>query len=56
MRGAPVPGHPVLFVIHDGQLFLFHSLESRGAFLARPDTTIEAARSAWPKVARTLVP
>jgi YHS domain-containing protein len=55
-RGVPVPGHPTLFVAHDGRLFLFSSPENRKAFLARPELIAAAAWSAWPKVRSTLVP
>jgi YHS domain-containing protein len=54
-RGAPVPGHPALFVIHDGRLYLFQKPENREAFIAAPQTTIEAARSFWPNARRSLV-
>jgi len=54
-RGAPVPGHPALFVIHDGRLYLFQKAENREAFIIAPQTTIEAARSFWPNARRSLV-
>jgi hypothetical protein len=55
VRGAPVAGHPTLFVVHEGQLFLFYQPENRTRFLAEPTAAIEAARSAWPLVRRSLV-
>lgn len=54
-RGAPVPGHPTLFVIHDGRLYLFQKPEHRESFIATPQTTIEAARAYWPNARRSLV-
>lgn len=54
-RGVPVAGHPVLFVVYEGQLFLFYQPESREKFLAAPEASIEAARSAWPIARRSLV-
>ena len=54
-RGAPVPGHPTLFVIHDGHLYLFQKAEHREMFIATPQTTIEAARAYWPNARRSLV-
>lgn len=54
-RGAPVPGHPTLFVIHDGRLYLFQKAEHRETFIATPQITIEAARAYWPNVQRSLV-
>jgi hypothetical protein len=55
VRGAPVAGHPSLFVVHEGQLFLFYQPENRERFLAGPAAAIEAARSSWPLVRRSLV-
>jgi hypothetical protein len=54
-RGVPVAGHPAIFVIRDGQLFLFQRPEHRDAFLAQPAAAIEAARTSWPLVRRSLV-
>ena len=54
-RGAAVAGHPALFVIHDGRLYLFQKTENREAFIIAPQTTIEAARSFWPNARRSLV-
>lgn len=55
IRSAPVEGHPGIFAIHDGRLYLFHKPENRAAFLADPAGSIEAARTAWPTVRRSLV-
>ena len=55
LRGAPVAGHPAIFAMHDGRLFLFHRPENRAAFLADPAGSIEGARAAWPVVRRSLV-
>jgi len=55
IRGVPVEGHPTIFAVHDGRLFLFHKPENRSAFLADPGGSIEAARTAWPTVRRSLV-
>jgi hypothetical protein len=55
VRNAPVAGHPATFVVHKGQLFLFHTPETREKFLADPGGAVEAARSAWPLVRRSLV-
>ena len=54
-RGAPVAGHPALFVVHENQLFLFHQPENRAKFLTEPNAVIDAARLAWPLVRRSLV-
>ncbi len=55
MRGAPVAGHPAIFAVHEGRLFLFQTPEHRDAFLAGPDAVVEAAQANWPRVRRTLV-
>jgi YHS domain-containing protein len=55
VRGAPVAGHPTMFVVHGGQLYLFHQPENRAKFIAEPNAAIDAARSAWPLVRRSLV-
>jgi hypothetical protein len=55
VRGAPVAGHPTMFVVHGGHLYLFHQPENRAKFIAEPNSVIDAARSAWPLVRRSLV-
>lgn len=54
-RGVPVAGHPAIFAVHGGRLFLFQQPENRAEFLAKPDTVVEAARMNWPNVRRSLV-
>lgn len=54
-RGAPVAGHPSIFTIHEGRLYLFQKDEHRAAFLAAPADTIAAAQANWPRVRRSLV-
>ena len=54
-RAAPVAGHPAIFAVHDGELFLFHRPENLAAFRADPRATIDAASAAWPLVRRSLV-
>ena len=55
IRNAPVAGHPAIFAVHDGRLYLFHRPENRAAFIADPAGSAEAARTAWPAVRRSLV-
>jgi hypothetical protein len=55
VRGAPVPGHPTIFAVHEGKLYLFQKLEHRVSFLAAPDAAIDAARANWPRARRSLV-
>ena len=54
VRGAATPGHPELWLIADGHLYLFYSEEARSAFARDPDSAIEAAERHWPGVARTV--
>jgi hypothetical protein len=53
-RGASVPGHPFVWAVSDGRLYLFYSEEARAAFLADPGGIIEAAERKWPDVARSI--
>ena len=55
-RGVATPGHPQLWLRHADRLFLFHSVESRDAFLADPDTALAAAEARWREVENALVP
>jgi hypothetical protein len=55
-RGASAPGHPELWVIAEGRLFLFYSAASRDAFADDPGSAIDAADRGWPAVLRRLVP
>ncbi len=56
IRGVPVAGHPTVFAVYRDELFLFTNAESREEFLQRPEPLLQAARTAWPAVRRTLVP
>lgn len=56
VRGVPVAGHPAVFAIYRNQLFLFTTEESRREFLQRPDALLQAARTSWQDVRKTLVP
>lgn len=53
-RGASVAGHPMIWTVAGGRLYLFYSEEARAAFLAEPDRVIEAATRKWPEVARSI--
>ena len=53
-RGAATPGHPELWLVADGALYLFYSEEARAAFLRDPEHVIEAAERHWPAVAETV--
>ena len=54
VRDAATPGHPELWLIADGQLYLFYSDEARQAFASNPESAIEAAERHWPAVARSI--
>jgi hypothetical protein len=55
-RGVATPGHPQLWLRHADRLFLFHSVESRDAFVVDPTTALTAAEARWPEVQKALVP
>ena len=54
-NGVPVPGHPHLFAIVEGQLYLFRRAENRERFLANAGFRREAERL-WPEIQRLLSP
>ena len=53
--GVPVPGHPHLFAIVEGQLYLFRRAENRERFLANAGFRREAERL-WPEIQGLLSP
>jgi hypothetical protein len=55
-RGASAPGHPELFLVANGRLFLFRTPEARKAFQVDPDSVIDIADRQWPGVLKSLTP
>lgn len=55
-RGVAVPGHPSLWAIAEGRLYLFYSDEARAQFAEDPEQAIDAAERHWREVLETLVP
>jgi hypothetical protein len=55
-RGASTPGHPLMFLLARGQLYLFYNAEARDAFAADPDNLRRAAEENWATVQRQLAP
>jgi hypothetical protein len=55
-RGVAVPGHPSLWLIAEGRLYLFYSDEARAQFAGDTEQAIDAAERHWPEVVGTLVP
>lgn len=53
--GVPVAGHPHLFAVMEGRLYLFRREENRILFVANPAHRQEAERL-WPEVQRQLSP
>jgi len=53
-RNRTVPGHPLIWTIEDGRLYLFYSEQNREAFLADPGRILTAAERKWPVIARDL--
>lgn len=47
-RGVATPGNPLVWLIHDQRLYLFHAPETRAAFLANPREAITAGLDRWP--------
>lgn len=55
-RGAGTPGHPELWAVAEGRLYLFYSAAAREAFLRDPGLAIDAAERGWPAALKTLAP
>jgi hypothetical protein len=55
-RGVAVPGHPELWFVTGARLYLFHTPESRAAFIVDAERTIATADRKWPAVRLTLSP
>jgi len=55
-RGAATPGNPLIWLIADERLYLFHNPQAQAAFLADRRGITEAADARWPEVTRQLVP
>lgn len=55
-RGIGTPGHPELWRVYGGRLYLFYNADARAAFATDPEEAIGAAEAKWPDVLRTLVP
>lgn len=55
-RGVGTAGHPEIWAIHGGRLYLFYDEKARAAFLAAPDEAVRRADETWAEVLRTLVP
>lgn len=55
-RGVATPGHPEFWVVFNRHLLLFHSAETRAAFLESPERLMEVASAKWPEVVARLVP
>lgn len=53
-RGTSVPGHPLVWAVIGGRLYLFYNDSARAAFVAEPGRLIEAAERKWSEVARTI--
>ncbi len=55
-QGAATPGHPELWLIRGGRLYMFHSSEAREAFLKAGDSAVALAEKHWPQVVNRLIP
>jgi hypothetical protein len=54
MRGASVPGHPLIWALAGERLYLFYNDKARAEFLVDPGRVIDSAVRKWPAVARTI--
>ena len=52
-RNRSVPGHPQVWAVAGGRLYLFYSAENRAEFLADPGGVLARAERVWPVVQRT---
>jgi hypothetical protein len=55
-RGVTVAGDPRVWLIVEGRLYLFYTLEHRAAFAADAEDLIATAERQWPALQRTLSP
>ena len=55
-RGVGIPGHPQLWFVFGGRLYLSHTVQSQAALVLDADRTISAADRKWPSVRLTLSP
>jgi len=53
-RGVAVPGHPEIWLVAAGRLYLFATPTARGAFVADATEITAAADRTWPAVALKL--
>ena len=53
-RERAVPGHPLIWRIVDGRLYLFYSEQNRAAFLADSARVLTAAERKWPAVEQSI--
>lgn len=49
-RGVATAGNPLVWLVHDGRLFIFFDESARAAFAADPGGSIAAAERSWPLV------
>lgn len=53
-EGLTARGHPQVWSIHKGRLYLFHTAEARDAWRLDPDKWTKMAIDKWPVAAKTL--
>ncbi len=53
-EGLSARGHPHVWSIHKGKLYLFYSTEARSEWRKDPDKWTGAATAKWPAIERTL--
>jgi hypothetical protein len=55
-RGVATAGNPLVWLVFDQRLYLFHDPAARAAFTADPRHAIAAAEERWPAITGTLLP
>ncbi len=55
-RGVATPGNPLLWLVHENRLYLFHGAHNRSAFAAGPAAILAQCDARWPAVEKTIAP
>jgi hypothetical protein len=53
-RGITTPGNPLVWLVFNKRLYLFHDPSTREVFAADPQRAIAAGEAGWPRLAQTL--
>lgn len=53
-RGVATPGNPLVWVVANERLYLFHDPSTRAAFTADPPRVLALAKARWPTLVQTV--